>query len=423
MATRRARRRSPAPQAPLLTRFLQWITGWEGIIALSIVLVLVVLIQGILRLPLPFSLGEPEPPADAWGYIKVPRGTSPKIVYIGNVATGVSVDAAGAKQAVQFALKERGTFKGTTVELQVVEDLCDPAAATTKAQELLQDPAVVGVISQACSPSTLATKSTFDEGHLVYLSLTEGSPSFTAGAPQALFRLQGNETLQGNTAALYARQDLQAEKAIILHEDTPDMLAVAEAFRTQFRPQGGRILDMRVLPADRGAWQGILDEVQDLGADLVYMAGRGKISGNLVGALRSNGFQGAYIVTDAAYEDPEYLLAGPVIEGSYATTLQTPRLEKYAFWKVDFEKEFLAVGPYSAEAYDAASTLLQSLELAGRVGRDGTLEVGRQLLVGLIRSLPFEGVTGRAAFDANGDRANVLVPVMKFENGNFHQVK
>src|SRR5438045_2428693 len=115
MLTRRERRRLGPQAAPKLSppaRVRQWATGWSGLISLSVALVVVVLVVGALRIPLPFGIGQTPPPVDPWGNISIVKGAGPKIVYIGNTADGTPLDAAGAQQAIQYAVDEKKDISG-----------------------------------------------------------------------------------------------------------------------------------------------------------------------------------------------------------------------------------------------------------------------------------------------------------------------
>ena len=98
MATRGARRRRRSTQGiRLQERLRQFVTGWSGLVTLSVLLVVVVLVQGILRLPLPFGVGERQETPDPWGYVTVPRGELPKVVFVADVSGGKNVEESGAK--------------------------------------------------------------------------------------------------------------------------------------------------------------------------------------------------------------------------------------------------------------------------------------------------------------------------------------
>ena len=426
MTTRRERRRQRrlgARESRLWVKALQYATGWEAIIGLSILVVIFVLVQGILRLSLPFGLGEPAPPPDPWGYVNVPRGSPIKLAYIEDASHSTSPETPGAKQAIDLALNEHGKVHNTPVELHVVKDTCDGQAASDQARALAQDPQVVGVISGACQASTLAAKEIWEEVKLPYFSLSSTDPALTTPGTLVTFRLLWNAKAQGRRAALYARQELKANRALLLHDGSPDAVEVLNEFRGNFRPQGGQIVDLRALDPEGKGWDNVTKETKSLEADLVYFSGSGKTAGALAAFLRGNGYEGKFMATDAAFTDPEYLKAGQAVEGTYVSTQQVPRSAGYAFWKETYEKEYGQVGLLAPEAYDAAMILLQTLDSAATLEKNGTLKIGRLRLAGQIRSLPYEGVSGKASFDANGDRGSILAQVMKVENGQFQVVQ
>ena len=422
MNTRRAQRRRRTTTGPdFLTRVRRFATGWEGLASLAVLIVLAVLIQGVFDLRLPSSESKP-PPRDLWGYLNIPPGVGPKIVYVGDASGGALLDASGARQAVELALQERGSIHGTQVELVVVEDACDSEEAVLKAAELVLDPQVVGVISQACHDSTLAAREVYEKERLPYFSLNLTSPDLTEGSVNT-YRMLWNDKRQGVDAALYSVEQLNAGRALLLHDGSLGARETLGAFRSQFRAQRGQIADLRPVDASEKGWNDVLQETETLEVDMVYFAGGGKTAGALLSFLRGNGYEGEFMVTGAAYSDQEYLLAGQVLESTYASTLQAPRSEGYPIWKETYEKAYGPVGTLSPEAYDAATVLLRAVDTVASPKEDGTLEIGRNALRSNMRRLPLQGVTGRADFDPNGDRTSVLVLIMKYEDGEFTQVK
>ena len=426
MTTRRERRRRrqlEAQESSLGVRAIKYATSWEAIIGLSILVVLAVFVQGVFHLSLPFDLGKSPPLPDPWGYVNVPRGSPLKLAYIEDASQNTSPDTPGAKQAIELALNEHGKVHNISVELQVVADTCDEQAATDQAQALAQDPQVVGVISGACEASTLAAKDVFEEVKLPYLSLSNTDPALTEPGTLVTFRLLWNVKAQGRQAALYARQTLKTNRALLLHDGSSRAVAVLNEFRDNFRPQGGQVVDLRAIDPQGTGWDNVTKESKNLEADMVYFSGNGKTAGALAAFLHSDGYVGKFMATDAAFTDPEYLNTGQAVEGTYVSMQQVPRSASYAFWKEGYEKEYGPVGPLAPEAYDATLILLRTLDSIATLEKDGTLKIGRLQLAGTIRSLPYEGVSGKASFDANGDRGSILAQVMKVENGQFQPVQ
>ncbi|MSQ28812.1 MAG: hypothetical protein EXR51_11875 [Dehalococcoidia bacterium] len=414
------RRRSTNENLELRARTLQFIKGWEGIISLSVLAVVVVLAQGILKLPMPFGIGEKPPVADAWGYVMVPRGANPKVVFVGDVSNGAKIDASGAKQGVEIALKELGKIQETTVELEVVEDACKAGDAATKARELADDPRVIGIVTQACGASVESARAVYEDKKLPYLALAETKPEITPQGTMATFRMRANERVQGRNAALFMRQDVPTQRALLLHDGAPSAQAIAEAFRTQYRGMRGEVRDLRQVSLTEN-FDALYQDIKTLDPDLIYYMGGGRTAAETLKALLERGYSGRFLVTDSAYADASYNTIGSVLEGTYATALQPARGDRFAFWKEAYEKDNGPVGLLSPEGYDAAAILLQAAARVAKVESDGTTKLGRQAMVGNIRSVPYTGITGVMGFDGNGDRSALTATMMKFENGQFKE--
>ncbi len=422
MLPRRERRRNrgitPPPQS-LPIRVLQFITSWEGIIGLSVFIVIVVLVQGILRLSLPFDLGKRPPIPDAWGYINVPRNQPMQIVMVTDASKGTTSEPTATLRGVKLALKDRDTVHDVSIELQVVQDTCDADAARAKATEIAANRQVVGVITEACLTSALAAKEVYEDVKLPYFNVSVSAPELTQPITLVTFRMQGNAKRQGLLGALFARQTLKASRVLLLHDGASGIQSIVEDFRGQFRAQAGQVADLRAIDPSGQGWDVLQKDSITLEPDLVYFAGSGKTAAALVAALKKGGYSGQFMVTDAAETAPEFLNAGDPVEGVYVTSVQTPRTEGYPFWKETYEKAVGPVQPYAPEAFDATKILVQAVDAAAKAKADGSLEVGRGLLAGSVRSQPYQGITGRADFDGNGDRASALVQVYKMENGGL----
>lgn len=427
MATRgaRRRRRGGVSLTPA-QRFQRFIRSWEAIIGVSVLIVALVMLGGILRwsISLPFGIGAKPAPPDVWGSVAAPAGSSTKVLYVADVSKGQAADAAGARQAVEMALKDRGgSVKEVPVELMIAEDRCDADQAAAKAAEQIQEPYLIGVISGACPPSTTAAKRTFEEARIPYMVLANSAPSLTGPGTLVTFRMSFNEKSQGREAARIIRQESpRPEKALVLYEATGEHETVAADMRTAFRAQGGSVVDLRGVSPGSIEAVGVAAQAREMRADLVYFSGGGPTALAILNALKAGGFGGRWMVSDAAQKDPEYLVAGSALEGTYASNLQGDTTAKSATFKEQYEKEYGPLGELSAVAYDAATLLLQGSELAGQK-KDNQVEFGRNRTVQVMRGFPQAGVSGRLAFDSNGDRTLLARPVVKYEGGVWQEVK
>ncbi|MEK7216368.1 MAG: ABC transporter substrate-binding protein, partial [Chloroflexota bacterium] len=236
----------------------------------------------------------------------------------------------------------------------------------------------------------------------------------------ATFRMRANERVQGRNAALFMRQDVPTQRALLLHDGAPSAQAIVEAFRTQYRGMRGEVRDLRQVSLTEN-FDALYQDIKTLDPDLIYYMGGGRTGAETLKAMVERGYSGRFLVTDSAYADASYNTIGSVLEGTYATALQPARGDRFTSWKEAYEKDNGPVGLLSPEGYDAAAILLQAAARVAKVESDGTTKLGRQAMVGNIRSAPYTGITGVMGFDGNGDRSALTATVMKFENGQFKQ--
>src|SRR3990172_4178284 len=117
----------------------------------------------------------------------------------------------------------------------------------------------------------------------------------------------------------------------------------------------------------------------------------------------------AFIGGDALYDVERFAVAaGGAAEGAYVTYARTGEGGKDADWK---------------RRYDATMVLLSAVEKAAAKQPDGSLAIGRKALAEALRSMNYDGVTGKIAFDDKGDRTGTMVVVNKVVKGKFEEVR
>ena len=84
-----------------------------------------------------------------------------------------------------------------------------------------------------------------------------------------------------------------------------------------------------------------------------------------------------------------------------------------------FPKE--EVGAYDAYSYDAANVLIGAILAAAKdKGVDKVvLPAGRDAIIANVAKTDVQGVTGKIAFDKNGDTTNKAITVYRVQGGKF----
>ncbi|GEM_PF-3240498 len=423
MTTRRARRhRQPGPRPDLLTRFKAFPSSWAGLISFSVGMIAIVLVVGVFRIPLPFLSSSTDPAPDPWGTVTVPKGGTFHITYIGDTSNGASIDASGATAAIRQVLKDRPTVKEANVELQMVEDKCNAETATTQARQIASDPMTVAVISAACTVSAQAAAAVFEEQHVTQVLLNNHDPALTNSMAFATFRTSWNRKSEGPDTARSAFDDLNLRRGIVFYDGSTDAETVANDFATTFRqatsgPTAGQIADVLKTSTQTSDIDAASKRILQLQPEFLYFSGTGDVGTALKVAATAAGFTGVYIVSDQARNDPLLARLGAAQQGLVAAQASVAKGSGYDTWKETYERDNGTVGPLSAEAFDAAQVVLQSLDTAGRTKNDGTLELGRRQIANVVRVLPYDGVTGRFGYDGKGDRVLAMVQLVRYTNG------
>ena len=113
---------------------------------------------------------------------------------------------------------------------------------------------------------------------------------------------------------------------------------------------------------------------------------------------------------DGCYSVPDFIEgAGEASDGALITFAQ-PKGAEYEAWQKRFTEKFEHEPiTFSPQAYDAAVALLMGIEKVGAVQDDGSLVIGKKALADAIRSLEFDGVTGKVGFTEEGNAKSGVV--------------
>lgn len=306
--------------------------------------------------------------------------------------------------AAELAVAEinrTGGVGGRFLELLVLDDSADTQAAVRVAQQFYDDPRVVAVIGHLTSGTTIAAAPVYNGGAtpLLEISPSASSPAVSDAGPYT-FRVCPTDLVHGVQLASWARERLGVARAAVLYQNDSYGRSVREAFVRSFTRLGGAIVsddpyildlpgfrpylrllrdrggaEVLVIAGTQAGAERILPTLDSLGLRLQVMGGDG-----LVGVEQSDRANGVLISTaylsDRPGEKNDVFVSA--YRAAYANRLPDHR---------------------GAGTYDIVHLLADAIEAVGtdrRRVRDRVAAVGQ--------SLPaFAGVTGRIAFDANGD--------------------
>lgn len=327
-----------------------------------------------------------------------------------SLANGRSMELA-ARMAVEEINAAAGK-DGRKLVLVAKDDAGSRDLAIPVASYLRDSTDVVAVIGHVNSAATLAAAKIYNEkggGHpkppVVQISPASSSPLVTA-AGDWTFRVCPSDLAHGPALAQHAYAKLGTRRAAVLFHNDEYGRGVAETFAAAYRGAGGSVVARDpFLPATAERASGVdpyLLRALRSGMDALVIAGQADAGMRIVREARRLGFTGPVIGADGMTGVKD---AGADGEGVFVSSAFVPdRASPAAAEFVRAYRERYKEDPdhRGAMTYDAVKLVAAAIAEVGtdrRAIRDYIASVGMDgSKVGA-----YEGVSGRIAFDENGD--------------------
>ncbi len=321
---------------------------------------------------------------------------------------GVSMRA-GAELA-RDEINKAGGVDGKQIELVFRDDSANNDAAVRIATEFQADKRVVAVIGHLTSDPTINAAPIYsDPAHLMALiSPSASSPAITTEGGRAVFRVCPTDLNHGQALAHYARNTLHARTAAILYENATYGRGVSSNFETDFRELGGTVISEDPYNKAIASFEPYLRLLQQRGgADVILIAGQRDLAERILATRDSLKITTPILAGDGVIG----IETNPRSEGMYISSAwlaDRPDAKSQAFVKAYRDANAGANPDHrGAGAYDIVYILARAI---GEVGADRKAIV--EYLDGLgTASAPYDGVTGRIVFDAEGDAKDKPVAI------------
>lgn len=326
------------------------------------------------------------------------------------------------RQATELAVKEinaSGGVNGRRLELRVFDDSANEDVALRVAQRLYDDPAVVAVIGHLTSGASKAAARVYGTGAdpVVMISPSASSPELSGMSPW-VFRVCPSDLNFGPRLAQVARQALAARRIGVIFINNDYGRGVRQTFAAEFRRLGGQIVEEDPVLATTPTYEPYLARMQRGGGVDVLMLAVERGGAEL--ALREMNRMGIRwpVMGGDALTSIEAL--GPLAEGVRVSLPYLPDQpgELNGAFVAAYGRAYEGQRPdhRGAGAWDIVHLLAR-----------GLLEVGpnRRALRDYIAATngttrpPYDGVTGRIAFDSAGDVPSKPVVVGVVRSGRM----
>lgn len=325
------------------------------------------------------------------------------------------------RHAAELAVREinaQGGIRGRRLELRIRDDSARPEIAIRIAQEFVDDPSIVAVVGHLTSTASLAAGRTYGEARhpVVMISPSASSPDLSGVNPY-IFRGCPSDLSHGAQLARYARKALSARRVGIIYLDDDYGRGLRLSFASEFRRLGGQIVEEDPMLATTSSLEPYLARVRQGGGIDALMLATDRDGAEL--ALREMRALGQHWIALGGDALSGIEKDGALAEGvrmSVAYLVDQPG-DRNAKFVTAYARAYPGERPdhRGATAYDIVQMLAAVI---AEVGTDRSAIRDRLARVGTDRPA-FQGVTGKLAFDKNGDVPDKSVVIGTVRDGQL----
>jgi branched-chain amino acid transport system substrate-binding protein len=319
----------------------------------------------------------------------------------------------GATLAVE-QINAAGGVLGKPLVLLAEDDRGEASEAASVVSKLITRDHVVALIGEQASSRTLAAAPIAQSYRVPMISPTSTNVEVTKKGDY-IFRMCFIDSYQGRALATFSRRDLKAETAAILVDARSDYsLGLAEAFRTAFTEQGGRVIDELKYTEGDSDFSAQLTALAPKAPDVLLIPGYYTDAGLIARQAKTLGLKSVLLGADG-WDSPQLIeIGGQAIEGAYLSnhySVDDPSPSVRRF--VDAYKARFGSEPDSIATLTYDATRL----LADAITRAGSTE-GKRIRDALASTQDFAAVTGSVTMDADRNPVKSAV-ILKVEGGRF----
>lgn len=315
------------------------------------------------------------------------------------------------KKGVEIAVAElnaAGGVRGRRIELLERDDSGSGKRAAAVAQELAENPAVVGVVGHVTSGAMVAAAKVYD-GNLAAIGTSTTSPQVTGISPW-VFRIASSDSINGAVLARFASR-LGRKRAAIIYENDSYGRGLAQSFRRAFT---GEIVSADPISASLSDAEPYISFYKTRGVDVVVGIGLEGSALVLLREARRQDFDVDFVGGDGwAGISSDTAMAEGVYVGSVFTA-QDPRPEVQHFVDAFRERYGMTPDGHAATGYDAMQVMARAISA---VGTDRAAI--RRYLASISSADAYHGLTGTIRFGAGGDPVDSPYRVMRIQSGSF----
>lgn len=337
---------------------------------------------------------------------KKSKETSGDTIKIGlnyELSGAVSAYALQQRDAIEMAVEEinnDGGILGKQVELVSKDNKSETAEAASVAGSLAGDDEIVAVFGPATSGAFKASIPQMTKAGIPAISPSATDDEVTVTddkVKEFIFRTCFQDSFQGVILANYAQNNLAAEKAVIIGDNSSDYgKGLTKAFRETYK---GEIVLEENFASKEKDFKAILTKIKGKDFDVIYLPGYYEEAGLVIKQAREMGIDQPILGADG-FSDPKLVeLAGAEnMNDIYYTSHfseNAPANDKVPEFVENFKAKYnTSPSSFNALAYDTMYLLKDAIERADSTDRTKIKDA-------IAETKDFVGVTGTMSIDEN----------------------
>ena len=349
----------------------------------------------------------------------------------GTIKIGLATEQSGAVasygtdtlKGVQFAVDElnaKGGINGQQIQLVSYDTKSDPQTATQMATKLATQDKVAAMIGPATSGSFMAA---IPVANQYKVPIVSGSATADAamvdnnGNVQPFaFRTCVNDSFQGQVAAQYSLNTLNAKTAVIYEDNSsPYGTGLAATFQQAFTAGGGTIVDTQSFASGDTDFSAVLTKLKAENFDVMYVPGYYQEAGLIIKQARAMGIT-APVMGDDGYDSPTLkdlggadALNNVYFTNHYSPLNQDPKVTQFVSdWKA---KNTTDPSGFNAMGYDTMNFIADAITRAGSTD-------GQAIANAMASTTNFQAVTGTLSVDSATHNVIKSIVVVTLTNGD-----
>ncbi len=345
-------------------------------------------------------------------------GASSNEILLGHYASMTGSEATfgqSTDNGIRMAVDEinaAGGIGGKKFRLITYDDKGDPREAATAVTRLVTNDHVTAVLGEVASKLSLEGAPICQANGVPMITPSSTNPKVTE-VGDMIFRVCFIDPFQGLVCAKFARDNLKAEKAAILYDQSQTYSVGLQAeFEKAFVKLGGTISTKQAYQKGEQDFSAQLTAIRATKPDVVFIPGYYNDVGTIASQARKLGITVPLLGGDG-WESPKLAeIGGDAINGCYYSNHYSPQdpsprvqnfIQKYK------ERYKSTPDSMAALAYDATNILRHAIETAKS-------ETGAAIAAEIAKTKDFDGVTGKITIDENRNAVKPAV-ILEMKNG------